>query len=199
MPDSDPSEPRIVKIRIQGVGPLTRSTVGSASDPEAQVLNDVLHWIWSWRVQVVRLRESFDAEWSDARGLDRRQASSRFSFDEHMLTVTGWNLARAIKRAQDFFPTIKLQEDHAEALRLLRHLYEHWDEQREAFQSSSAPKQQSAAKFLERFPHGKPWSIVFDENDWILGGVVPLNEVSRALRELEQAVLQLETQNAARE
>jgi hypothetical protein len=115
-----------------------------------------------------------------------------------MLAVTGWNLARALRAAEGFLPGVRLHEDHAEALRLLRHLYEHWDEQRAAFQSEEIPKQRAAAEFVERFPHGRPWAIVFEETDWILGGVVRLNDVSRALRELEAILLQREAERGSR-
>ena len=199
MTDSESQQPRTVTIRFQGIGPLTRSTVGTEPvSPPDEAVNDTLHWIWSWRLQLGRLRESFEAEWKGDVGIERRRSSSRFSFDEHILVVTGWNLARAVKLVEAIFPAIRLSEEQTEALRLLRHLYEHWDEQRPAFRSPTVPKEKSAADFAERFPEGKPWTIVFAESDWLLGGVLALNELTRALAQLEAALLDIEGNSAAR-
>ncbi|MER3486043.1 MAG: hypothetical protein C4345_08815 [Chloroflexota bacterium] len=193
MPDSDPA--RSIKIHFEGVGPLSRTTVGTDSvEPHDEALNDALHWIWSWQLQIRRLQESFDAEWQGGTALERRRAASRVSYDEHILTVVGWHLTRAIKHAESLFPHISLPARDSEALRLLRHLYEHWDEQRAAFRSDKAPKAQSAAKFSSQFPQGRPWTIVFEKDDWILAGVVRLNELTQAVRELESAVLKAEAE-----
>lgn len=199
MSDTDSRQPRVTKLRLEGVGPLTRSTVGTGPvDPQAEAINDALHWIWSWRVQVRRLRESFEAEWAGGTvlehrtALENRQVSSRFSFDEHMLVVTGWNLARAIKRVEATVLTFGVRDDQREALKLLRHLYEHWDEQRPAFQSSDVPKEKSAAALAAHFPQGRPWTIVFDKTDWLLGGVVRINELTRALKNVESTLLAIE-------
>jgi hypothetical protein len=190
---NEPEKSQTIKVHIQAVGPLTRSTVGSEPvPPEEEALDDVLHWIWSWRLQIRRISDSFDVQGSGSTNVERRQSWSRFSFDEHVLTVTGWNLARAIKRAEALYPEIRLSEQKSEALKLLRHLYEHWDEQRTAFRSSTGPKDRSAAAFADRFPEGRPWTMVFDRNDWILGGVVRLNELTRELSVLEPIILAIE-------
>ena len=196
---NEPEKPQAIKVRIQGVGPLTRSTVGSEPvPPEEEALDDALHWIWSWRLQIRRINESFDAQGSGSTDVQRRQSWSRFSFDEHVLTVTGWNLARAINRAGAAYPEIQLSEQKSEALRLLRHLYEHWDEQRPAFRSSTEAKDRSAAAFAARFPEGRPWTMVFDRDDWILGGVVRLNELTRELSVLEPVILGIEERRRSR-
>jgi hypothetical protein len=193
MTHPEPSEPTRFKFVIEGVGPLTRATVGSDPvSPREQALSDALHWIWSWGVQFQRLVQSQQDEWSGKTGPEFRRAASRFSFDEHILCVTGWNLARAIERLEAFLPSASIPSDNSEALKLLRNLYEHWDEQREAFQSPSALKVRSAADFIAQFPEGKPWSIIFGEHDWFHGGVVPINGVSQALAPIERAVLKAE-------
>lgn len=200
MTDADSPQPRVFRVRLRGVGPLTRTTVGTDPvTPEEEALTDALHWIWSWCLQVGRLQESLEVEWSDGAEIERRRAASRFSFDEHILAVTGWNLARAVQRAGAMFPLVKLREEHTEALRLLRNLYEHWDKQRATFQTPDAPKEQSAATFAEKFPQGRPWTIVFGESDWFLGGVLPVNEVTDALQELEAELLAVETRRRKHE
>ena len=159
---------------------------------EGEVLDDVLPWIWSWRLQIERIGESFNAQGSGTTDVDRRRSWSRFSLDEHLLTVTGGNLVRALKRAETLFPEIKLSDDKTEALRLLRNLYEHWDEQRPSFRSSTLPKDRSGAEFVEQFPEGRPWTMVFDKDDWMLGGVVPLNELTHELITLERLTIEIE-------
>jgi hypothetical protein len=192
MTDAESPERR-VKIRFQGSGPLTRTTVGvEAVLPQEEAVNDALHWIWSWRLQVRRLRESFEAELRGGTPTERSRASSQFSFDEHILAVTGWNLARAVQRLEPMGPPVRLRADQTEALRLLRHLYEHWDEQRPAFRTANALKDKSAAALAEKFPQGRPWTIVFDKTDWLLGGILPINELTGALEELETALLAID-------
>jgi hypothetical protein len=193
-----PEKPDLRTVELRIVGPVTRSTTpDSAVSPRDEAFDDALHWIWSWNVQIRRLKESFELEWKDGAPLERRRAASQFSYDEHILTVVGWNLVRAIQRAQPFLATISLPREQAEALRLLRHLYEHWDEQRAAFRSASAPKVQSAKAFAAQFPDGKPWSMVFDKDDWILGGVVRLNDLTRVLVAMESAILAAEARHSS--
>jgi len=195
MDQSKKPELRTVELRI--VGPVTRSTTPATTPaPRDEAFEDALHWIWSWRVQIHRLQESFELEWKDGSPLERRRAASRFSYDEHILTVVGWNLARAVQRTQSFLSTISLPPKEAEALRLLRHLYEHWDEQREAFRSSSVPKVQAAKAFAAQFPDGKPWTMVFDKDDWILGGVVRLNDLTHVLTAIEAAIFDAQAKQA---
>ena len=162
------------------------------ANPNAQALDDLLHWLWSWRLQIERIGQSFKAEFSDGTNLQRRRNSSRFSFDEHILLVVGGNLVRAIQRAEVYYPEIKLRDDQSEALRLLRNLYEHWDEQRTAFKTPGAVKKRSAAEFVARFPEGKPWTMAFERDDWVLGGVLRLKGLTQDLERLEQVALRLE-------
>lgn len=112
----------------------------------------------------------------------------------HVLVVAGWNLARAIQKAGELFPSFRIAQDKAEALRLLRHLYEHWDEQRPAFQDPAVPKERSAKRFVELFPQGRPWSITYAKDDWLLGGVVGIEAITDALVAIEEEALQIERQ-----
>jgi hypothetical protein len=76
---------------------------------------------------------------------------------------------------------------------LLRNLYEHWDEQRPAFQDPSVPKHKSGKRLAELCPDARPWSITYAPGEWLLGGVLRLSELTAALMRLEEAALQLET------
>ena len=174
---------------------LTRSTVDNAPpDPAEQSLNDVLHWVWSWRAQLKRLVATTNAQGQGDGDIEVRQSFSLASYDEHVLVVAGWNLARAIQKAGELFPSFRIAQDKAEALRLLRHLYEHWDEQRPAFQDPAVPKERSAKRFVELFPQGRPWSITYAKDDWLLGGVVGIKAITDALVAIEEEALQLERQ-----
>jgi hypothetical protein len=83
-------------VTFRSVGPVTRTTVGEGKlDPEEEALGDVLHWIWSWHLQVGRLHESTLRVTGTGTPLESRKASSRTSYEEHMLSVArrvGWHL-----------------------------------------------------------------------------------------------------------
>lgn len=183
-------------VTIRSVGPVTRTTVGNERpDSRLEVLGDVIHWVWSWRVQVTRFGESTRRQFEGRTTLEHRTSASRASYDEHMLVVAGWNLARALDCARKLYPEFPLGEKVSELLdplRYLRHLYEHWDEQRLAFQDERAEKILSAKKFLERFPQGRPWEVVYDKDEWLLAGVIPILEFSAALESIEAEALRLE-------
>jgi hypothetical protein len=182
-----------IKSTFEVVGAITRSTVSAELvDP----LEDVLHWIWSWRTQLNRLTVSTEAQGQGNTPVEKRQSYSRASFDEHMLAVTGWNLTRALNAAQPRLPTTELAQRTSDALRLLRNLYEHWDTQRGSFQSTSTEKIRSGAEFSRSFPEGRPWSITYGETDWFLGGVLAIGELTRQLRTIEQEILTVQRQGS---
>lgn len=181
------------RVTFKAVGPLIRSTVGDeVADPNEEALSDLLHWIWSWRVQVRRLIESTKEQGSGADNVEQRKSLSKASCDEHLLAVVGWNLARAIDRAGERFPQLSIAESILQALSLLRHIHEHWDEQRAFFQGENAPKKGSGKRFVELFPAGKAWSMVYTADDWLLGGVVPIGALTKELEPVESEALRLE-------
>ena len=181
-----------VKATFKVVGAVTRSTVGGEpSDP----LEDVLHWIWSWRTQLGRLQTSTGEQGAGDTAIDRRRSSSRASFDEHMLAVTGWNLTRALDAAQHRLPDITVAKHTRDALRLLRNLYEHWDEQRPSFGSETVTKTRSSAGFTTSFPEGTPWSIAFTATEWYLGGVLAIGGLTRQLEMIEQEILVIQAES----
>lgn len=186
-------------VTFRSVGPVTRTTVGEGKpDPEEEALGDLLHWIWIWHLQVGRLHESTLRATGTGTPLESRRASSRTSYEEHILSVAGWNLARALNRAQPYLSHAAISEKTGQALELLRNLYEHWDEQRVAFQTNDIPKKRSAKKLTELFPEGRPWTLVFTNDDLLLGGVVGIGELSEALVPIEQEIFRLEAERAAR-
>lgn len=181
------------KYSITGTGPLTRSTVGGgAVDPRFELTNDVLHWLWSWRTQVERHSESTNHDGTGSTALERRRTFSRTSYDEHMLTVVGAQLIKAIQRAEAQSGESLFDSEAAPALTLLRNIYEHWDEQRPAFVDPAIPKVKSGKNFAELFPRGRPWSVTYVDNDFVLCGVVPIQSVTIELADVESRILALE-------
>ena len=63
-------------------------------------------------------------------------------------------------------------------------------------QLGGAQKKRSGKDFDELFPEGKPWSITYTKEDWLLGNVVPIKALTGGLREIESKALEIE---AARE
>jgi len=180
-------------VTFKSVGPITRTTVGEERpDPKEEALGDVLHWIWSWHLQVGRLHESMQVPLNSRDPLGNRKASSRTSYDEHMLLVAGGNLARALNCAKPYMPQISIPEETCKAMKLLRDLYEHWDEQRLVFQEKTRTKKRSAKDLAKHFPAARPWTTVFTDDDVLLGGVVGINELSKTLGPIEQEILRLE-------
>ena len=181
------------KYSITVTGPLTRSTVGGGrDDPRFALTNDVLHWLWSWRLQVERHAESTRHDGEGDTHLQQLKAFSRTSYDEHILTVVGAHLVRAIDRAEQELGESLLNTEAAEALPLLRNLYEHWAEQRPAFEDASISKSHSGKTFADRYPEGRPWSVTFDGDELLLGGVVRVHALTKELNELESKVIALE-------
>ena len=154
-------------------------------------LDQALHWIWSWQLQMERLIASTEREPGNFKGVKRQKAFSRTSFDEHMLAVTGWNMFRALEPVQRQIPLIRaLHSTDAQAvLELLRHCYERWDQLQPVF---SRGEYRGAVKELsEKSPDARPWSITYrwPDGDWVLGNVVSIRQLSAKLEKIESEIL----------
>ena len=179
------------RLRSQKAVQLTRSTVNKdPMGPEKQAINDGLHWIWSWQLQLRRLQASTFTQISGDTEVEKLRSYSAASYDEHMLLVAGRNLIKALEEVEKHFSMPSLNHGIKQAIRLLRNLYEHWDEHRVTFQTD-AQKKRSAKEFEKLFPDGIPWSISYAKSDWLIGGVVPINEVTRQLDTMEEKLLKL--------
>jgi hypothetical protein len=184
------------RIKFLGVGPLTRSTVGKGvPDPQEEAFDDVLHWIWSWRLQAHRLIESLQTEGRGSTRIDQRRSFSATTYDLHMLAVAGRHLATAIANVREYIPEIHIAEKYSAALRLLRHLHEHWDQQRQSFQAETQ-KKLSGKGFVERFPGDNPWSLTDTGEDLLLGGVLPIRAFTRDLKPIEEMALATEAKRS---
>lgn len=100
--------------------------------------------------------------------------------------MVGAQLVQALAAARKVVPGLEgLPNPTHEALRLLRNLYEHGAEERKARQNPAGRPGRSAIAFAQQFPTGQPWSITYTTSDWLLGGVVGIDAVSRALESVE--------------
>lgn len=171
------------------------------SDIKEQAILDALHWIWSWETQFARLRRSTKAEWqlnNERSHLKRRKVFSRTSLDEHLLLVVGRNVLRSVECLKKHLSKKLIKrivpsetQEALKALKNLRDIYEHWDEQRESFQNPNIEKKRSGKAFSQKFPEGRPWSVSYDKdkNDWVMGGVLRLNKFTAQLSTLENHLL----------
>jgi len=100
--------------------------------------------------------------------------------------VAATNLDRALGQAQEYIGDGGIPSETRRALRLLRNIYEHWDELREAFRTGGQADRGAAKKLAEEFPEAEPWSIELEPTgDIKLAGLVSLNGLHKALRGLE--------------
>jgi hypothetical protein len=181
------------------VGPIKRSTFQQeCPDAVEEAINDILHWSWSARLQMLRLRQSLGAElktWGARPQVHARRGSSRTSYDEHILLVAVTNLDRALQRAPKIvrFET-QVSESVRRALRLLRDIYEHWDTVRAAYRATGGQLRKAALKLRTEFPEADPWSLTFDPTTGaiVIADVVPLAPLLKELRLLEARLLRFE-------
>jgi len=141
------------KYSLVCLGNLTRTTVGGGeSDKRFEFTNDVLHWLWSWRLQVERHAESTSNDGQGSTPVQKRRSFSKTSYDEHMLTVVGAHLMKAIQRAEAELGELLFDNEAVSALPLLRNLYEHW---------ASRPQRERCMRrgWQMTFPHETTWII----------------------------------------
>ncbi len=164
------------------------SEAGYVTGQRDLILDDVLHWVWSWQLQVHRLSLSTLGEGQGRDELDRRKSSSAASLDEHLLLVVGTNLSRALIEASKVHPPLTFPRELLDPLVLLRNIYEHWEEQRPTFRNR-VDLHRSGREFAASFPDGQPWSIKYDGGEWRIGGVAAINEITTLLAGVEMEVL----------
>lgn len=188
-----------VEVTFKIVGPMKRSTLGRESvEPVERATNDILHWSWSTRLQVERLRASLASEfetWNAKPRVRSRRGFSRTSYDEHLVFVAAANLSRALDCApRPLRKAATLGLTAARALRLLRDVYEHWDQLRAQVAGHRAADSGAAARLGREFPGAEPWSLTFDiqTGDIVLANLVDVKQFVADLRRLEAAVLRSE-------
>lgn len=186
-----------VTIRIEG--PMKRSTFQRESpDPVEQAMSDLLHWSWSTRLQIRRLARSLRAEfdaWGGRPRLKSRRCFSATSYDEHLVFVAAANLQRALESApRPLRGLTRGSNVPNRQLRLLRDIYEHWDQLRRQFRADPAKLRGAARRLRDEFPNADPWSFTFDPQtgDIVLAGVVGVKALLKELRLLEARVLRRE-------
>ena len=147
-----------------------------------------LHWTWSCQLQLRRLIDSTKAEWTlhEQDPVKKRKVFSRTSYDEHMFLVAACNLVRAVNLTVKDLPQLKRFIAHNEAIRLLRNIYEHWDEIR------SGRRSRSVDDFRNKFPQAQFFSITYTDRGPVIAGILSLREFLVQLEELEKELLAVE-------
>lgn len=178
-------------VGFQVVGPLTRSTfpLEAPTDAREERLQDARFWSFSTRLQSSRLAHSLKTEFQNHGAYWRaRDRYGTTSYDEHCLFVAAGNLCRAIQRlAPTDLPVAPLPARTVQQLKLLRNIYEHWDELRPSYRRG--PLRRSAKILRTEFPEAEPWNLqIMPDGEVLVAKVVSLRELVRELRTLEAAV-----------
>jgi hypothetical protein len=141
------------------------------------------------------LFRSVEREWPwPARRVRQRRTFSTTTYDEHLVVVAAANLDKALERCpRRLRAVLQISSNETRALRLLRNIYEHWDELRDPYRREGELRA-SAKKLHDEFPGADPWSIIVDPdtNEISLAAVVPLRAFTKELRRLEARVLRAE-------
>jgi hypothetical protein len=161
---------------------------GNLSDEERQIaaIGELLHRIWSCRLQLERLIESTHLEWSGGVEFDSLEQGRRFSrtsYDEHLVLVAGRHLVVAVEIVGSICPQFHFDPKMARQLTLMRNIHEHWDD------PLSGRRLKSLEKFEQEFPSARARSISYSPTDWIIGDVISMGEISKVLDNLESAAL----------
>lgn len=190
---------QVMQLTLRIVGPMKRSTFQREQpDLDVEALGDVLHWSWSTRLQMDRLRQGVAAEcaaWGAKNPHRARRAFSVTSCDEHLLLVCAANLDRALDRLpKGLRRQLSVTKETRRALLLLRNIYEHWDQLRRHLRAGTSDAKGTIAKLRKEFPAADPWSFTIDhqKDEIVLADVVALRTFLKELRKLEARVLRQE-------
>lgn len=84
--------------------------------------------------------------------------------DATAVTADAHFLLNACAHAEKALPAAgrAIQPDRGTTIRSLRNVHEHWDEQRQSFESRQHPKKLSGKAFVEAQPDHLPWTFKFD-------------------------------------
>jgi len=109
--------------------------------------------------------------------------------------VVGRNLVRALDQLRKEHPDIGLGKDVEDVIRLLRNVYEHWDENVPPFDLESKVKNRGVRALNTVRPDARPWSITYGSDGPVIGGVLALRDLVLQLEALERILLELERQS----
>lgn len=198
-----PQSGQTVTITLTVTGPIKRSTFqkDAVLDPVDEAIRDILHWCWCTRLQAGRFGQSWRRAFGAMSGRPRlRSQRLRYtaSYDEHMFLVAAANLDKALSAAPEAIqPTTQLAEQPRRALKLLRNIYEHWDELRRKYRSGDLDR--SAADLRREFPNADPWSSTFDAETGevlLVADVVEVKPLLLDTRKLEAKLLRIQRTRA---
>ncbi len=193
---------RTATLTLKLVGPMKRSTFDPAvPDPIDESIGDLLHWCWATRRQLDRFVASIHKEfehWGSSRRLKSRRGVAATSFDEHLVYIAAGNLHRALERMpRPVRRAISVPTVPGRALRLLRDVYEHWDQLRRQYRTAGG-QAGAAERLQDEFPGAEPWTFTFNPqtDEVILANVIHVTPLIADLRTLEARVLRFQRTRA---
>lgn len=157
------------------------------TDDQQRALDDLLHWIWTFRRQLQRLLQGLVAEWTEPPpGRLQREQFSQTTADLTFMLLAAEHVCLALERARAAgFSLPTVDADQRELLKLLRNIYEHWTDYTPwdpaKFPTAGKPAR-SGVELLKRRPGAQPFSF---RGDGVIGDCVDLNEFLRYVNTLE--------------
>jgi hypothetical protein len=183
-----------VQVTFQVVGPLLRQIIDEGPRPAREVaLEHLSVWATATRLHLFRFKRSFTVELKlfSNRGPIGKFASQRVRIDEHMLLASAANLEKALRRFGHELPGVSVPKQFLELLRLMRNVYEHWEDYMPHV-VASFPDAGSGKKLKELAPSVQPWAIEWwPGQDIKLARVLSLRELDNHLRALRGQLAKL--------
>ncbi len=156
-----------------------------------EILNELLHWVWSTQLQVQRYLNSMQSELNsgEAEKYQIMKRCSNTSYDGHMILVSARHLKRALDMLQKEDLDIEIDKKLLKDLKELRDIHEHWNETKDILRKGDLNRSSSAKSFMKRNPRGRPFSVAFTANGLKMAGVVKLNKLLSELNVLEESLI----------
>jgi len=160
---------------------------------------DCKFWLNAVSVQLDRIRISFAENLTLVRLGERKKksvespylteyskSSAQLWADIHFLYISLNHLRIAINRrgVRQEIKELAFDEQTAEIAENLRHIFEHWDKTKVAFERD-LNKKEAAKWYDENHPNKTPWSLSLDANGFIISGVLDVNKLQSVVTALE--------------
>jgi hypothetical protein len=163
---------------------------------QSQAIEDIEHWLWSTQREISYLREVLIPEeimntllyFGSLPSVENRKISSHTEAHIHYLLIALNHLNKSLGRG--LVPkAIKLQkfpDNVSDVAKKLRHIREHWDQQREQFEMNLT--RTGSAVLYNNYPNATPWSLSLDDKGLLIGGILNLDNVSSHLTLIEKSI-----------
>src|SRR5882724_2273652 len=152
-------------------------------------LQDVYAWAEICEGLAERLENWYRKAFADTSQLSAKtEEAIRFRVrqqgDQHFMIVAAKHLATALEAADD--PGLVLRADLEHAVGILRRIYEHWDEQRPAFEEPDATLIKAGKAFRESWPDQTPFASGWSATEGISIGPVSVKALIEDVRWIKE-------------